>query len=351
MTQAQTTNYKALYGGIPPITAERAIEASFGIQDHFEREEFLRSWMEGDWDKVAEHCEFKLDTDTAYKAVNFIETYTGRAFFPLAPRVEDVTVIDVAHHLSNQNRYSGATEFYYSTAQHCCLLYDYVEQVLKGSPLDCFQILHHDDAETYLVDMPRPVKQHMPQFRIWDRNIQMCVRSAIGIGDVPIPPWQDDLDSRIIVDERAQVMSESDNDWQHDLEPLGIEIKPWLPVIAEQNFLMRHAISSHKVFGTHQYLRSGWGIPTHAMFKEFPFRTAGSDVTQRGDPDPTLLTDLMEVDLRGKVGRVAMRSPNGMMIRDTRAGSFPRAAWKWIRGDFELTAPGIDGVFIERMPV
>ena len=296
---------------------------------------------------VFEKQEKKLETDTAYKAVNYIETYTGRAVYPLSPKVEDVSIIDIAHHLSQQCRYSGATSWLYSTAQHCCLLADYVEKVMKGSPIDCLQILIHDAAETYLVDMPRPIKQHMPEFRMWDRAIQMCVRSWVGLGDVPLPPWQDDLDSRIIVDERAQVMSDSGNDWGHDLEPLGIVVEPWFPVHAEQRFLMRYAKYTHQIFGKHQYLRSGWGIPTHATFKEFPFKTEGGDVAQQGAVDPTLLTDLVEVDLRGNVGRVALRSPDGMMMRDTQAGKFPRPAWKWVRGNFELFAPGADAATAE----
>jgi hypothetical protein len=288
----------------------------------------------------------KLDTDTVYKAVDFIETYTGRAFYPLAPKVEDVSIIDIAHHLSNQCRYAGATEFFYSTAQHCCLLYDYVMGPMGGTPLDGYQILNHDDPETYLVDMPRPVKQHMPQFRVWDHGINKVIRTWLGIGDIPIPTWQDELDSRIIVDERNQVMSDSGLDWKHDLEPLGVLIEPWTPVLAEQNFLLRYAMSSHAVFKKHQYLRSGWGIPTASVFKEFPFRTGGSDTAQYGDAEPKLLTDLMEVDIRGGVGRVAMRSPDGMMIRDTRAGKFPRASWKWVHGQFELAAPGVEGVYL-----
>jgi|SRR5579864_100941 len=291
--------------------------------------------------------EKKLDTDTAYKAVDFIETYTGRAFYPLAPRVEDVTIIDIAHHLSNQCRYSGATKWMLSTAQHCCLLYDYVRNIYKGSWLDCLQILIHDGAEAYLVDMPRPVKQHMPEFRVWDRNIQMVIRSWAGLADVPIPKWQDELDSRIIVDERAQVMSESTNDWQHDLEPLGIRITPWTPVQAEQQFLMRYAQCTHRIFGKHQYLRSAWGIPTISHYKPADFKTGGSDVVQYGDTDTKILTDLMEVDFRGGVGRVAVRSPDGMMVRDTDAGTFPMPAWKWVRGEFELTEPGFHAAVLE----
>lgn len=284
--------------------------------------------------------------ETVYKAAEFIETYTGQPFWPLHPSPENVSIIDIAHNLSNQSRYSGATSTFYSTAQHCCLLTNYVEKVRKGSPLDCLQILMHDCAEAYLVDIPRPVKQHMPEYRKWDKAITFVVREWLGLGKIPIPEWQDELNSRIIVDERAQLMSDSGLDWGHALEPLGILIEPWSSRVAEQQFLIRYANFTKMIFGKHQYLRSGWGVPTHATFKEFPFRTAGSDTAQKGEAEPKIITDLMEVDLRGGVGRVALRSPNGMMVRDTAAGSFPRPAWKWIHGIFDLATPGVEDVMI-----
>jgi 5'-nucleotidase len=283
-------------------------------------------------------------TDTAYKAVDFIETFTGRPFYPQAPRKDDVSIIDIAHALSNQCRYSGHTAWFYSTAQHCCLLADYV-QVNGGTALDCLQILMHDSAEAYLVDIPRPVKQHMPEFRKWDYAITMCVRSWLGLDGVPIPSWQDEFDSRIIQDERAQVMSDSGLDWQHDCEPLGIGIEPWTTYKAEQSFLLRYALYTRQVFGAYQYLRSAWGVPTHSMYLP-PFKTEGGDVPQAGAPDPATLTDLIEVDLRGGVGRVVVRSPNGMMVRDTRAGTFPRPAWKWLHGNFQLSTPNVNSIKI-----
>lgn len=298
--------------------------------------------------RVIESVKKLFDTDTKYKAVSFVETYTGRPFWPLEPKPEDVSIIDIAHNLSNQGRYSGSTFRLYVTAQHCCLLADYVEK-RGGTPLDCLQILMHDAPEAYLVDVPRPVKQFMPEYRKWDKAINNVIRVWLGVDHLPIPPWQDDLDSRIIMDERAQVMSDSGLDWGHALEPLGIQIDPWLPQVAEQEFLMRYATYMKAVYGMHQYLRSGWGVPTKCVFNEFPFKTLGGDVLMRGASEPKLISDLVEVDLRGGVGRVALRSPNGMMVRDTKAGSFPRPAWRWMHGKFELSAPGIENVSVPKL--
>lgn len=281
--------------------------------------------------------EFKREfaTDTAYKAPSFIETFTGRAVWPLKTRVEDFSIIDIAHHLANQCRYSGATDWFYSTAQHCVLLADYMALVRKGSVLDCYQILLHDGAEAYLVDIPRPVKQFMPAYRVWDKDITMMMREWAGLGAYPIPEWQDELDSRIVIDERLQLMSDSGLDWEHPCEMLGVNIEPWSPRRAEQEFLKRYATYAYQLFGGHQYLRSGWGYTTDSVFTP-NFRTAGSDTAQKGDVDPKVITDLMEVDIRGGVGRVALRSPDGMMVRNSDA-PFPRPAWKFIHGKFDLT--------------
>ncbi len=289
-----------------------------------------------------DHPAEPLNTDTAYKCVPWIETYSGLPFSPLKPDKNFINILDIAHALSNQCRYSGHVSHFFSTAQHCCILADYVLEKRKGTMLDALQILLHDSAEAYLVDIPRPVKQFMPEYRKWDHDITMEVRDWAGLGHLPIPDWQDLLDSGIVGDERAQLMSDSGLDWEHRADALSVDIDPWLPRMAEQQFLMRYAKFSSQVHGSIQYLRSGWGIPTNSIYVPDDFRTRGGDVVQKGPVDPRIITDLLEVDIRGGVGRVAVRSPDGMMVRDKDSGSFPRPAWKFLHGKFELTLKGND---------
>lgn len=267
--------------------------------------------------------------DTAYRAAEFIETYTGRKFYSLDPTPEMVSIIDIAHALSNQCRYSGHSEKFYSTAQHCCILASYVENVMKGTALDCLQILMHDAAEAYLADMPRPIKQHMPEFRKWDYKIQFTIRDWLGLTDVAVPPWQDELDSRVIVDERAQIMSDSGNNWGMDnVKPLGVEIDPWLPAMAEVQFLFRYATYMDAIHNSPQYLREEWGVTGPRL------RAACATHSNHAE-----IEDLVEVDLRGNVGRAKLHSEDGMQIRDPNAGKFPRPATKWVHGLFKLVVP------------
>lgn len=271
---------------------------------------------------IADDETIKRD-EMQYRAATFIETYTGRAFWPLKPTPDALSVIDIAHALSNQCRYSGHVQFFYSVAQHCCVLALYMQE--QGhSPLDCLRMLMHDAAEAYLVDIPRPVKQYMQQYRVWDHAIGDVIDEWMGFTKFPKPAVIDDLDNRIIVDERAALMSKSGNDWGHHHDPVGIEIVPWTPAVAERTFLRLYAEYSKTVYGSHQYVNYDWGINAEVSY--FP---TVSDMQR-----PPVL-DVIEVDVRGNVARVRLHDEEGRLLTNTNS-SFPSAAWGWKHGKFEI---------------
>lgn len=86
-----------------------------------------------------------------------VETYTGN-FVDLAnPDPETITIADIAHHLSQQCRYTGATPRFYSIAEHAVLVAKKLAE--DGHDLETqLQGLHHDDSEYVLLDVPRPLK-------------------------------------------------------------------------------------------------------------------------------------------------------------------------------------------------
>lgn len=83
----------------------------------------------------------------------WLQTYSGRQFWPLDPRPEDVVIEDVAHALSLQCRYGGHTRKFYSVAEHCWR----ASQICDGE--NALWGLLHDASEAYLVDLPRPLKR------------------------------------------------------------------------------------------------------------------------------------------------------------------------------------------------
>ena len=86
-----------------------------------------------------------------------IETYTGRFVDTQQPDPSTICVEDIAHALSQTCRYGGHCGKYFSVAEHSVFVSRRLEQ--KGHSAS-WQLagLHHDDAEAYLGDIPRPMK-------------------------------------------------------------------------------------------------------------------------------------------------------------------------------------------------
>lgn len=86
-----------------------------------------------------------------------IETAAGQFVDTAAPNPNTITVEDIAHALSQTCRYGGHCDPFYSVAEHAVLVSRRLEQQGKDDAL-CLAGLHHDDAEAYLGDIPRPMK-------------------------------------------------------------------------------------------------------------------------------------------------------------------------------------------------
>lgn len=156
---------------------------------------------------------------------DWMETASGVRFHFMNPAPEQVVLTDVALALSRACRYGGHTRRFYSVAEHCCLMSDWVLEQPWGDPRKALIALHHDDAEAYIGDLPRPAKQNMPQFKAVEERIDEAVARRFDL-EYPHPAWLKDVDTRILVDERAAVMRRSGNAWSIDGQlPLGV--RPW----------------------------------------------------------------------------------------------------------------------------
>lgn len=112
----------------------------------------------------------------------WIQTYTGRKFWPLQARPEDVHIEDIAHGLSNLCRFAGQVREFYSVAQHSWHVADYL-RTNGATPLLQLAGLLHDGTEAYMVDIPRPVK-HIPEmqgYRDAEDRLGVTVYDAFGV--------------------------------------------------------------------------------------------------------------------------------------------------------------------------
>jgi 5'-deoxynucleotidase YfbR-like HD superfamily hydrolase len=181
---------------------------------------------------------------------DWMQTWTGRRFYPASPEAADVDIRDIAHSLGMLCRYAGHVDRFYSVAEHCVKMSQAID------PEHALEALLHDATEAYVVDVPRPLKVQLPDYQAIERKVQLAVWDAFGLPVVVVPiqtssrvverrdPVESAVvkmfDTRILLDERAALMSATREAWGVDsYEPLGVEIEGWHPARAGAEYLAR----------------------------------------------------------------------------------------------------------------
>lgn len=163
---------------------------------------------------------------------DWIQTHSGRAFWPLDPRAEEMAIEDVAHSLSQLCRFNGHCRRFYSVAQHSVL----ASRI--AAPRHALWTLLHDAAEAYLGDMTRPLKKSLTAFGIAENRVLKVVAQKFGL-EWPMPEAVKRADNTMLVTEARDLMSRPPSPWGMAEKPLTGKIKPWSSRVAERRFLKR----------------------------------------------------------------------------------------------------------------
>lgn len=170
---------------------------------------------------------------------SWIQTYTGGLFWVLDPHPDDVRIEDIAHALAMKCRYGGHCKQFYSVAQHSYLLAD---QLAKSGITDNRVLLTgllHDAAEAYTADIPRPVKQLIPEFKEVEVRVERVIAEKFNL-IYPFPQGIKLFDTRMLETERRDLMEVPERPWScSNVEPFEDEInaKDW--DLAKMEFLKR----------------------------------------------------------------------------------------------------------------
>jgi hypothetical protein len=189
-------------------------------------------------------------------------TFTGRRFYPLDPRVEDIDIRDIAHSLALQSRWMGHCKTHYSIASHALACARVAEMG------DCHEdtvkwCLMHDASEAYVGDVIRPIKRSLlvdtsppdcpsPQgtwvesFKALENRFHQLIAERFDLPE-EMPDAVHEIDNRMLVTEAYHLTNyERDQHWI--TEKSWAHIKPYAGdhVLlhqtlegAEQNFLAR----------------------------------------------------------------------------------------------------------------
>jgi len=172
----------------------------------------------------------------------YIQTVSGRRFNPLEPDPDEVDIGDIARALSNQCRFGGNARTFYSVAQHSCLVADLVAEHGADVETQLWALLH-DASEAYLVDLPHPLKHRSELGRLYaaaEDGLQAAIVDHFCLPPDP-PRVIKQVDRSLLATERRAVASEAWHWPELDgFEPLDLEIDPWLPERAHDEFVARY---------------------------------------------------------------------------------------------------------------
>lgn len=169
--------------------------------------------------------------DTA-RTGNWMQTASGRMFWPLDPRPEEVAIEDIAHSLAMSGRFAGHARRFYSIAEHSVYVSYFVPKE------DALHALLHDASEAYVVDVPRPLKPFLTGYKEIEENVWKAI--AVHFGISPEMPASIKLaDNRVLLAEQRQLMGPPPAPWLVPGEPAPITIKGWDPDYARFKFHQR----------------------------------------------------------------------------------------------------------------
>lgn len=202
---------------------------------------------------------------------DYIQTFSGKKFYPLDPRIEEIDVHDIAHALSNVCRFTGHQRNFYSVSEHCCHMADFFMSDRFAVLMDDWSYynyekrfslakwaLFHDASEAYIADIARPVKKFLTNYQDIENNIMFEVAKKFDLNpkQASLPYEIKLIDNNILFDERDQNMTIPKEMWggEEDRIPLNISIECWGSYRAKREFMFRYLALEAK----QDWITEGW---------------------------------------------------------------------------------------------
>jgi hypothetical protein len=109
-----------------------------------------------------------------------IDTYLGKKFDVLTPSPGDVDIVDIAHALSMLCRFNGHCSFFYSVAQHCICVSKEIRNAGYSEEYQLYALLH-DAAEAYMCDLPKPIKEFLPEYKVLELDLIKAIINGLSL--------------------------------------------------------------------------------------------------------------------------------------------------------------------------
>ncbi|QCJ70481.1 hypothetical protein C9446_11840 [Providencia heimbachae] len=168
--------------------------------------------------------------------MSYISTFTGKHFDFINISADDICIKDIAQGLSNECRFAGQIDQFYSVAQHSV----YVSQIVPQEY--ALEALLHDASEAYCKDLPSPLKALLPEYKVIEKKVQKVICYKWDIPKI-ISGVVHYADLTMLATERRDLEVDGDNFWPilDGVPPSDlITINPLLPIQARAMFIHRY---------------------------------------------------------------------------------------------------------------
>lgn len=159
---------------------------------------------------------------------------SGKYYSYTSPESNEWDIEDIALSLSHLCRYSGQIQKFYSIAQHCYLVSYAVDQkyALDG--------LLHDGVEAFMVDIPTPLKNLLPDYKALEKRHEAEMFKRLGL-EYPMNPAVHKADRELLCAE-VRDMKTANSHWDFcstDVSHIA-HIDPWTSDKSRKMFLKRY---------------------------------------------------------------------------------------------------------------
>ncbi len=151
-------------------------------------------------------------------------TFSGNSFLFSAPSAKNIHLLDIAHHLSQNNRYNGACPYPYSVAQHSLLVAATMPEDFK------LEGLMHDAAEALLGDVVRPLKNLLGDYRQVEEKFQGLVEDRYSLAKGSLSSEPVIMADRMVMAREMQDILGWNDLLEYPLSPHLIEPLEWKEV-------------------------------------------------------------------------------------------------------------------------
>lgn len=131
-----------------------------------------------------------------------IRTFTGQYVNVFEPDPDTLVIEDIAHALAMQCRFGGHLPYFYSVAQHSVACSIATEAI---DPKLALTALMHDSSEAYLLDIPRPIKLKLANYKEIEDNLMKALAFKFGF-TYPLPEPVHIIDNVALKSEWASIM-------------------------------------------------------------------------------------------------------------------------------------------------